>query len=206
MNKSTTRQTLAKNAIALFKEKGYDNVSVDEIASGCSKTRTFFYHYFKSKEDLTIYLSEIEGKNLEKVLKEVENVYVKEPYKRLRKLFIDKMTFLYYSDLYRIAVKNDLFNKIEHISLIQDKIDKEILRQSTAIIEEGVRLGCFIVNKDVASFLEFYQKMQKGIEYSFVDEEDDGSFLRNYSIAVDLLIKAISTDKKVTADILDDMN
>lgn len=200
------KQILAKNAIALFKEKGYDNVSVDEIASGCCKTRTFFYHYFKSKEDLAVYLSEIERKNLEKVLKDVESVYAKEPYKRLRKLFIDKMTFLYYSDLYRIAVKNDLFNKIEHISLIQDKIDKEILRQSAVIIEEGVRLGCFIVHKDVTSFLEFYQKIQKGIEYSFVEEEDDGSFLRNYSIAVDLLIKAISIDKKVTADILDDMN
>jgi AcrR family transcriptional regulator len=48
--KEALRNTLARNAIALFKERGYDNVGLDEIVAACS--RSTFHRYFGTKEDL----------------------------------------------------------------------------------------------------------------------------------------------------------
>lgn len=205
MNKDLIKLKLAKNAILLFNEKGYDNVSVDEIASCCLKTRTFFYHYFKSKEDLFVFYSEIEKNNFEKSLKSLENEYVGEPQKRLRKLLIDKMTLIYYSECYRVAVKDDLFNKIDRIGLLLKEFEELLLNLYTSTIEEGVRLGIFISYSDMHAFLQFYQKMQKGIEPTFVGDENEDAFLYKYSTVVDLSIKAITKSNSNTTGLLEDI-
>lgn len=36
----------------LFKEKGYKNVSVDEIVQACNSSKGSFYHHFKSKAEI----------------------------------------------------------------------------------------------------------------------------------------------------------
>jgi AcrR family transcriptional regulator len=50
--KEALRNTLARNAIALFKEHGYENVSLDEIVVASMCSRSTFHRYFGSKEDL----------------------------------------------------------------------------------------------------------------------------------------------------------
>jgi AcrR family transcriptional regulator len=50
--KEALRNTLARNAIALFKERGYDNVGLDEIVAASMCSRSTFHRYFGSKEDL----------------------------------------------------------------------------------------------------------------------------------------------------------
>jgi len=45
-------------AWALFDEKGYDNVSVDEIISKAGSSKGAFYHYFASKDELLSALPE----------------------------------------------------------------------------------------------------------------------------------------------------
>jgi AcrR family transcriptional regulator len=50
--KEALRNTLARNAIALFKEHGYENVSLDEIVAASMCSRSTFHRYFGSKEDL----------------------------------------------------------------------------------------------------------------------------------------------------------
>jgi AcrR family transcriptional regulator len=205
MNKDLIKLKLAKNAISLFNEKGYDNVSVDEITSCCHKTRTFFYHYFKSKEDLFVFFSEIEKNNFEKTLKSLENEFVGEPQKRLRKLLIDKMTLIYYSECYRVAVKDNLFDKIDRIGLLLKEFEETLLNMYIRTIEEGVRLGIFISYTDMQAFLQFYQKMQKGIEPTFVDDEKEDLFLYKYSTVVDLSIKAITKSNQNTTGLLEDI-
>lgn len=49
-----TREQLVENGIALFKQYGYENVSVDRICKESSVTKGSFYHYFHSKADLLL--------------------------------------------------------------------------------------------------------------------------------------------------------
>ena len=53
MNKGArTKQLLYNCAIALFKEKGYQNVSVDEIVRKAGTAKGTFYIYFQSKSSI----------------------------------------------------------------------------------------------------------------------------------------------------------
>lgn len=47
-----TRMLIIKNAIKLFKEKGYQNVSVQDICDRSNIKRASFYYHFKTKESI----------------------------------------------------------------------------------------------------------------------------------------------------------
>ncbi len=51
-NNMNTKSLIQSTAIRLFKEKGYDNVSINEIAEACEITKAGFYYHFKSKDEL----------------------------------------------------------------------------------------------------------------------------------------------------------
>lgn len=49
-----TKQALFDSAIALFKEKGFDDVTVEEIARRAGTAKGSFYTYFRTKSDIII--------------------------------------------------------------------------------------------------------------------------------------------------------
>lgn len=55
---SITRQKIIKSARDLISQNGYDSVSVDDIVANCGIAKGTFYHHFKTKEDIVIYLSD----------------------------------------------------------------------------------------------------------------------------------------------------
>ena len=50
--KEALRTTLVRNAIELFRERGYENVGLDEIVAASMCSRSTFHRYFGTKEDL----------------------------------------------------------------------------------------------------------------------------------------------------------
>ena len=55
LQSQVTKQMLYESATCQFKEKGFDNVTVEDICSAVGVTVGAFYYHFKCKEDL-IYL------------------------------------------------------------------------------------------------------------------------------------------------------
>lgn len=49
------KKNIVHEAIALFKEKGYQNVSVNEICKRSGISRNTFYYYFRKKEEIFDY-------------------------------------------------------------------------------------------------------------------------------------------------------
>ncbi|MBU0928338.1 MAG: TetR/AcrR family transcriptional regulator [Spirochaetes bacterium] len=49
-----TRRTLFENAVALFREKGFDSVTVEEITTRAGTAKGSFYTYFRTKSDIII--------------------------------------------------------------------------------------------------------------------------------------------------------
>ncbi|HOP64260.1 MAG TPA: TetR/AcrR family transcriptional regulator [Spirochaetota bacterium] len=49
-----TREKIFNAAFRLITEKGFDNVTVDEICTESGVAKGSFYHYFKSKDDIVI--------------------------------------------------------------------------------------------------------------------------------------------------------
>ncbi|MFJ3788555.1 TetR/AcrR family transcriptional regulator [Kitasatospora sp. NPDC090091] len=55
LKKQRTRQTIADVAIALFLDRGFDQVSVAEIASAAEVSKPTLFRYFASKEELVLH-------------------------------------------------------------------------------------------------------------------------------------------------------
>nr|WP_245204288.1 TetR family transcriptional regulator [Kitasatospora sp. RG8] len=55
IKKQRTRQTIADVAIALFLERGFDRVSVAEIAAAAEVSKPTLFRYFGSKEELVLH-------------------------------------------------------------------------------------------------------------------------------------------------------
>ena len=52
MEKTSTKKNLFDTAMDLFRQHGYDNVTIQQICREASVTRNAFYYYFDSKEAL----------------------------------------------------------------------------------------------------------------------------------------------------------
>jgi AcrR family transcriptional regulator len=50
--KALLRDTIVRNAVELFEERGFDAVSLEEICQASTCSRSTFHRYFGSKEDL----------------------------------------------------------------------------------------------------------------------------------------------------------
>ncbi len=50
--KKTTKEEILKNAIKLFKQKGYHNTSMANIAKASGLIKGSIYHHFKSKDEI----------------------------------------------------------------------------------------------------------------------------------------------------------
>jgi AcrR family transcriptional regulator len=53
--KAKTRSAISEAAISMFLERGYDQVSVAEIAAAAEVTKSTVFVYFPSKDDLVLH-------------------------------------------------------------------------------------------------------------------------------------------------------
>lgn len=77
MKNNKTKLLLFETALSLFREKGYENVSIAEICEAAGTTRNAFYYHYTSKEDLLChyakYSSQLEKEIMEGILKQPDD-------------------------------------------------------------------------------------------------------------------------------------
>lgn len=64
----TTKDKIFNTAIKLFKEKGYNNVTVNDICDACEISKPTFYYHLKSKQDIILHYYDHVIENLTPVL------------------------------------------------------------------------------------------------------------------------------------------
>lgn len=55
LKKNKLRQTVQREALRLFAERGFDNTTVEQIAEAAEISTTTFYRYYSSKEDVVLH-------------------------------------------------------------------------------------------------------------------------------------------------------
>jgi len=75
---SESKQRIILTAMDLIKEKGYESVTINDICNNADISKTTFYYYFKSKDDLLLQFYKIPADammdNLSLILMEENNI------------------------------------------------------------------------------------------------------------------------------------
>ena len=90
---SPMKEKLARTGIRMFREQGYDNVGVRDICRELGVTTGSFYHHFKNKDEILMFMV---GQGRQRILPYLEPAEGESPSQRLISLFEDAMcgTFL----------------------------------------------------------------------------------------------------------------
>src|SRR5690554_6475730 len=64
----TTKDKIFRTATRLFKEKGFNNVTVNDICDACEITKPTFYYHLRSKQDIILHYYDHVIENLTPVL------------------------------------------------------------------------------------------------------------------------------------------
>ncbi|MEK3884807.1 TetR/AcrR family transcriptional regulator [Paenibacillus sp. PL2-23] len=100
--KAELKERLFQEALQLFCDKGYENVTVQEIASQCGIAKGTFFNYFARKEDILLYLGESQLEWLEQSA--AQHQHVEEPKEQIWLVLNDLLQrFAAHSELMKLA-------------------------------------------------------------------------------------------------------
>lgn len=133
-------------ALHLFKEKGYENTTVQDIIDETGISKGGFYHYFSSKEEL---LEKIGQMFLQQAMLQVQSVVEREDVSALEKI----NTFLYQVNAYKKEKSHEVALLLSQLyaggknvrleNLIFDEGEKAMSPLIQSVILEGVETGDF---------------------------------------------------------------
>jgi AcrR family transcriptional regulator len=136
------RHEILGTAVRLFAERGYDATSLDDIARELGFTKGIVYHYFPSKGAL---LREAVAESMESTLIRQQAIVdsALSPDEKLRRIvhdWVHDVLFDYQRYLVTLADRAVLGRTSDEAAPARPR---RFVRQYRAIIEEGVRAGCF---------------------------------------------------------------
>lgn len=104
-----TKKKIVRTATELINQKGFDNVTVDEIVQQCGIAKGSFYHYFSKKDDLFTCLG---NEHLTEIGNELDAMENQNPIDKLRYFIIqwfsivDSLQISYAQAWYRYALSD----------------------------------------------------------------------------------------------------
>lgn len=157
-----TKLSILRTAFKLIEDKGYDNVTVEQICSILNLSRGAFYHHFKTKSDIVVYRYKLaEGDYLD-----CYNSHLPLPAeKQLRTMFdwynnyFSKDRLIESKAILKIELENQ-YKNFATTNTIQVNVITNILRR-------GVIEGVFSVDLDVEKTSKFIFTHIYGIIYEW---------------------------------------
>ncbi len=167
-----TKKKLFKTAIKLFAEKGFNNVSMEDIAIQAGTSKGSFYNHFKSKDYVIIeqfmqidehYVKAIKKISKYKTAKEKLLAFAKE-----QQLFAQNELGI---DILRVVYSSQLNNDTEKIIVDEKRILYKILYE---IVEEGQKSGEFRNDISAKNLTRMIARCMRAVFYDWCVE--NGSF------------------------------
>ncbi|CAN7534986.1 TetR/AcrR family transcriptional regulator [Paenibacillus sp. LjRoot56] len=139
VRKQELKQQLFLKAIELFQEKGYDNVTVEEIASSCGVAKGTFFNYFPKKEHILLHLGQSQIQFMSEIVQKHQIPNLRE---RLRLIFNDLLsTYVQHSELLKLTLSETMKSAL----LMKEESPNILIFQQTLcqIINEAKDLHAF---------------------------------------------------------------
>jgi AcrR family transcriptional regulator len=120
------RQLVIETALQMFTDKGFENVSVDDIIAATGTSKGTFYHYFKSKDDIVADMGRSQNEIISK-WNQRGPTQVKSLEGHINRLFLDLCENIQHNhklmrSLFTLTLHNELVQKqqMEQMQLLYD--------------------------------------------------------------------------------------
>lgn len=136
MDKQTTLQRIIEEALALFRDKGYEQTTVNDICAAAGVAKPTFYYHLKSKDDI---LAHFYDEVIQDMAARLLHVFMEEsPWERLLGIF-----FTLQESTEKIGP--ELLNQLFIVNLKEDKgtfdMRGDLTELATKLITEGQSRG-----------------------------------------------------------------
>lgn len=156
-------------AYEVIASKGYNSFTIEDIANAAGLSKGGVLHYFKSKEDILIYLLEQIYMRIEENIKRRAEKY-RTPERKMKALIISYIaTAKRHPKFYTVMV--DFWAQMavnERIKAINSKIYERMSGEIKRIIDMGIEEGVFkAVNSTDAAYAIIAMVMNAAIQWTF---------------------------------------
>ncbi len=159
-------------AYEVIASKGYNSFTIEDIANAAGLSKGGVLHYFKSKEDILIYLLEQIYMRIEENIKRRAEKY-RTPERKLKALIISYIATAKRNPAF-YTVMVDFWAQMavnERIKAINSKIYERMSNEIKRIIDMGIEEGVFHpVNATEAAYAIIAMVMNTAIQWTFNQE------------------------------------
>ena len=165
LNKIKCRQRILKASRRLFKEKGYDNTMIEDVADKAGISKATLYNYFENKESLLVNTMDDQIEIMRKYIRNTEGV---DSYEKIRQVLefmvIDSSLFVEVSR--RVMYLNACEN-----SLMYGKANeaKEMLK---ALVDDAKKEGFFREDVHSIEIVEIFISIYLNSQFQWKDIEE----------------------------------
>ncbi len=163
-----TKDRIVNEARELFARKGYDNVSVNDIASACDIGRRTVYTYFTGKDE--IYMAVIETE-LERLMARMAAVAQADlsPDKKLLEMIFTRLVAIKEVVHRNGSLKADFFQDIMLVEKVRKRFDRKEMGILRRVLNEGVKKGVFHIEY-VGLTAQIIHYCLKGLEVPYIKD------------------------------------
>jgi AcrR family transcriptional regulator len=197
--KMSHRSQILADALELFKEKGYHNVSMHEIAAKAEFSIGTLYKYFRSKEDLysalIIEKAEAVSRVIDEVLSgkdDVENV-VREYVNVKTRVFKENLVLV---QLFFAEMQGGISfgNKADFVRVLRELHRREV-KKVASLLEKGIRLKKF-KKFDPYRLSVALGGLIDGFMHNWLENPDGHPYELNASFIMELFLNGCLDTKK----------
>ena len=163
--RQTTKSKIIEAAWGLFREKGYDETTIEDIIAQSGTSKGTFYHYFSGKDALLGSLSDIFDSYYEELVEQLDEGMNS----------VDKLIFLSCEAHKMIAerIQPDLLASL-YSSQVVTRGDKHLLNQNRfyhqlvhQLTDEGLRRGEIRPDMSIIDASHYFSMSERAIVYDY---------------------------------------
>ncbi|PKR77400.1 TetR/AcrR family transcriptional regulator [Halalkalibacillus sediminis] len=190
-----TKKKITEVALKLFDERGYNEVSVDEIVRKSETSKGAFYTHFKSKHEVFLNkFREIDQFYIQEIIGSVTQEHSSSA--KLKKFLELQMDYIEKEvgwDVTRTIYVNELSADRDSYFLMSDRPLYEILK---SILEEGKKLNEFRQDLTVDELMLICLRTMRGILYDWSLKQGGFSLSQEQGVLFEIMINGIKNEKR----------
>ncbi len=185
-----TKQRISKIALALFNEKGFTNVTVDEIIEQAASSKGAFYNHFKSKHEIFAEkFKEIDGFYVEELFPKLEHETI--VVEKLKQFLSMQMAYIEQDlgwDVVRTIYEQEL--NPERKSYFRNA-DRPLYHFLVELFNEGIQNGELRSDSTAEKMSEVLVRAMRGILYDWGMKKGEFSLVSEQELLFDVVIRGL---------------